>query len=649
MRCHDIICEGFGTKLSRVRTNCHSNCFQNESSPKKVLGVEKYTVGFENGYVIICRFLLGNLRDNSCETSWKPVVKLLTTAASLFVRNFLETGSKHWTTAASLYLWVAGSHCGLESQINKDTIYAARRVIAALTAFLSRIRFLGLPLAISRRSASMEKRFALHRVVSLPVPPWFGPEAVLEEVERLVVNDNDNASVGWTWEQIKVPLLRTHQQQEEELPQDFDAVLDAVLARLCEMRHLKVGAGGQQRYYEYDHYTLSDIPPYLPPWFGTEAVLQAVRELDDAAGGGSTWEEIRDSLMRTHQPGQPLPPDLDTVLETMLSVLREKGHLTWGARSSRHYTRRRAPALVEADPIRIPNHLWFYYLGYYLGARIAFIDFSSYKDEDNRNAPPWFSPRTVLEEVEQLVVKYNDHARRGWTLEQIKSSLLQTHQQQDEPPPPPQAQGFDLDAALRTMLSRLCRRGHLETTAGDIFWRCYTLPITLPCIPPWFGPEAILQAIGELDKEKLSGSTWQDIIVYLRRIHGDTHPPMFHELLQTTLSVLRQRGHLTRGHDPQDYTRPHAPATTIDIPPYPDHLFCYDVGYKLGRDYRLLKNPELAPLPLTAKAVGMSSDVGLRQRRGRKISANNPRNDGMIIEEAEQVGSICISHPSRVD
>lgn len=200
--------------------------------------------------------------------------------------------------------------------------------------------------------------------MALPLPPWFGPRTVLEEVEQLVLNDNANAAQGWTWQQIRDSLMQTHQQNQQGLPQGFNAALRGTLSRLRERGHLMTGAGGPQRY------TLSNTPPYFPPWFGPGAVLQAVG--NDA--GGLTWAQIRDSLLRTHQPQHPQPPpDFDRLLRAMLSVLRQRGHLRVIGHNQR-YTRQQAPAPAEPNPILIPDYLWCYYLGYKLGANDGLDD-----------------------------------------------------------------------------------------------------------------------------------------------------------------------------------------------------------------------------------------------------------------------------------
>lgn len=102
------------------------------------------------------------------------------------------------------------------------------------------------------------------------------------------------------------------------------------------------------------HYTLPVTPPHLPAWFGPAAVLQAVGELDDGNdGNGSTFAQIRDSLLQTHQPP---PPGFETVLRMMLAVLRQRGHLTWpGSQwAAALHAAAQAPALVEPNPVHIP-------------------------------------------------------------------------------------------------------------------------------------------------------------------------------------------------------------------------------------------------------------------------------------------------------
>jgi hypothetical protein len=43
---HDIICGGYGKKLSKFHTFCHIRCLQIETSPKKFHRVAKYVVRF---------------------------------------------------------------------------------------------------------------------------------------------------------------------------------------------------------------------------------------------------------------------------------------------------------------------------------------------------------------------------------------------------------------------------------------------------------------------------------------------------------------------------------------------------------------------------------------------------------------------------
>ena len=111
----------------------------------------------------------------------------------------------------------------------------------------------------------------------------------------------------------------------------------------------------------------------LPPWFTPQVVVQEVELLDGIHPGGSTWARIRDSLLQTHQPQQPQPlPGFVAVLRTMLSLLRQRGHLAGGASGPQHYTRQQAPALLQPNPIHIPDFLWGYYLGYELGNNRGF-------------------------------------------------------------------------------------------------------------------------------------------------------------------------------------------------------------------------------------------------------------------------------------
>ncbi|XBI94869.1 hypothetical protein VPH35_031432 [Triticum aestivum] len=187
--------------------------------------------------------------------------------------------------------------------------------------------------------------------MALQLPPWLGPRTVLEEVELLVLNDNNNnAAQGWTWLQIRDSLMQTHQSNQQELPHGFNAALRKRLYELLERGNLMTG------------------PPYLPPWFTPQVVLQAVEQLDRNNAGGSTWTRIRDSLLEAHQLQQPQPPPrFVAVLRTMLSVLRQRGHLAEGANGSQRYTRQQARALVQPNPVHIPDFLWGYYLGYELG------------------------------------------------------------------------------------------------------------------------------------------------------------------------------------------------------------------------------------------------------------------------------------------
>ncbi|KAM3389875.1 hypothetical protein ACQJBY_011804 [Aegilops geniculata] len=202
--------------------------------------------------------------------------------------------------------------------------------------------------------------------MALQLPPWFGPRAVLEGVELLVLSDNNNAARGWTRKQIRGSLMQRHQQNQQE-PPGFDAAVRTMLSELRKRGNLMMGVGGRQ------HYTLSRTPPCLPPWFTPQVVVQAVEQLDGNNAGGSTRTRIRDFLLQTHQPQrrrrqrrQP-PPGFVAVLRTMLSVLRQRGHLVRGANGPQHYTRQQAPALLQPNPIHIPDFLWGYYLGYELG------------------------------------------------------------------------------------------------------------------------------------------------------------------------------------------------------------------------------------------------------------------------------------------
>jgi hypothetical protein len=470
--------------------------------------------------------------------------------------------------------------------------------------------------------------------------PWFGPHAILEAVEWLVVNHHHKAAAGWSWEEIKASLLMQQKVDEKELPQDLlDVILRAELSRLVQMGDLKVVE--QQPY----RYTLS--PPYLPPWFDPDEVLKAVGELDKDNAGGSTWEEIRDSLKEKH-PAEPLPPEFDTVLRTLLSIFHQKGHLAKGANGPRHYTRRQAPALVPVDhpdSIRIPDYVWWYYLGYKLRPGVVLDHPDSGDEEDdaalmpnNPNAPPWLGLLTVLQEIERLDHKLDkSNTTRGWTCEQIRESLMRTRQQ-DLP------QGFDdaLRATLVTLYKRryLTKRGYPHAPR----YRLCITPVPFP-FPTWFRPEAVLQAVGVIDdaNNNDSGSTSADIRSYFMSQHGDSQWPSieFDRVLRTMLSVLRQRGRLTRGSSgPRHYTRRGAPVPGIGIP---DNLLSYYAGHKLafGRFHRLDDGEELSRKPI-------SDVVGMRSRPSVKKSANNPAGNDSI---GMQVGSIIdiSSDPGRVE
>ncbi|EMS66831.1 hypothetical protein TRIUR3_27790 [Triticum urartu] len=144
--------------------------------------------------------------------------------------------------------------------------------------------------------------------MALQLPPWFGPRAVLEGVELLVLNDNNNAARGWTRKHIRGSLMQRHQRNQQE-PPGFDAAVRTMLSELRKRGNLMMGVGGRQ------HYTLSRTPPCLPPWFTPQV----------------------------------------------------RGHLARGANGPQHYTRQQAPALLQPNPIHIPDFLWGYYLGYELG------------------------------------------------------------------------------------------------------------------------------------------------------------------------------------------------------------------------------------------------------------------------------------------
>ncbi|CAN6197462.1 unnamed protein product [Urochloa humidicola] len=455
-------------------------------------------------------------------------------------------------------------------------------------------------------------------------PLWFGPHAILEAVECLVVNDHHKAAVGWTWEEIMDSLMRTHQDlqeiEEEPPPRQalFNATLLVELDKLVQSGDLKlVGVGGQHPY----HYTLS--PPYLPPWFRPEMVLEEVRKLDVTNPGVWTREQIRDSLKQKYQPDQPLPPDFDTVLWTMLSVFHKRGHLTITRGPAngglRHYKRLQAPALVEPDPIHVPDHIWCYYLGFKMGAGGGLdMDGDSHFDEEDEsltenndpNALPRFGPRAVLQEVERLFLRDWRKADPGWTFEQIRDSLMLWTGQPEQDLP----RSFDFDARLRATLAKLNHRGYLlEIGKGEL--PCYTISNSPPSFPTWFRREAVLQAVEELDRFNAGdGSTSKDIYLMIQTMHDHSQPPWLHGVLQTTLSVLRQRGNLTWGASgPEYYTQRHGAATGIPN----DNLLCYYVGYKLGRSYCLDDDVEL---------INAGDNVVVSLRR-RNISANNPGND----------------------
>jgi hypothetical protein len=416
---------------------------------------------------------------------------------------------------------------------------------------------------------------------ALSLPPWFGPHAILEAVERLVVNDDSNkADAGWTLEQIN--KCSTWQQPEVV----DDATLRVELRRLVQMGDLKVVGVGREAEAEAEaeeeHYTLS--PPYLPPWFYPHDVVETAVTLDEeddeaVGGGGSTWEEIRDDLKDEHQPEKPLPPEFDTVLRALLSVLHQRGHLsnTNTKGGVVYYSGLHAPVL--SDPIRnqIPQHLWFYYLGYRLGAGDALEDGSD--DPAAGEQIRWLGPRSVLEELEQL-----DTTTGGWTLEEIRDALKRRYQQQQDQLP---AQSSDDDTAtelLQATLIRLRERGYLTRLAEG---RYKLSMITPPSFPSWFRPKAVLEAVDDA-----GGSTsFGQIMASLATKHSKhTQVPGFDSrvLLRTTLSVLHQRGYLTCSGQPpeQHYTRrrQHAPDTADDIH---NDLLSYYVGYKLGRGYGL--------------------------------------------------------------
>ncbi|EMS66162.1 hypothetical protein TRIUR3_15602 [Triticum urartu] len=181
----------------------------------------------------------------------------------------------------------------------------------------------------------------------MALPLWFGPLKVLQEVELLTVEDNNNATRGWTRAHIKSSLIARRHDDHEPLPQEFDAAFRTVFSDLLRGDHLVKGVNR--------HYKLhTAVPHHLPSWFCKDAVLRNVGILDNNNNndGGSTSAQIRNSLMETyHQQAQLLPPNFHRLLRKMLSVLRKRGHLTRGANGPQHYTRRQAPALNEPNPI----------------------------------------------------------------------------------------------------------------------------------------------------------------------------------------------------------------------------------------------------------------------------------------------------------
>jgi hypothetical protein len=310
------------------------------------------------------------------------------------------------------------------------------------------------------------------RALSPPPPPWFGPHAILEAVERLVVNNDDSskADAGWTLEQINKGSVW---QQPEVVD---DATLRVELRRLVQTGDLKVVGVGREADPE-QHYTLS--PPYLPPWFYPDGVVETAMNLDEeddqaVGGGGSTWEEIRDGLKEDqHQPEKPLPPEFDAVLRALLTVLHQRGRLSntnTSGSGAVYYTGLHVPALPEPIRTHTPEHVWFYYLGYRLGAGDALDDTSS--DDDDPAAAGeqirWLAPRSVLEELEQLSTPDAATTGGGWTLEEIREALKrryhqQQHQQQQEMPA--QSSGDDdttVTELLQATLVRLCDRGCKE-------------------------------------------------------------------------------------------------------------------------------------------------------------------------------------------
>ncbi|KAF6992727.1 hypothetical protein CFC21_009691 [Triticum aestivum] len=205
----------------------------------------------------------------------------------------------------------------------------------------------------------------------MALPPWFGPLTVLQEVERLTIEDNNNATRGWTRAHIKSSLIARRHDDHQQLPQEeFDAAFRRVFSDLLRGDHLVKGVNRQ-------HYKLhTAVPHHLPSWFCKDAVLRTVEMLDNNNNddGGSTWAQIRNSLMeRYHQQAQLLPPNFHRLLRKMLSVLRKRGHLTRGANGPQHYTRRQAPAFNERHPIPLEEFQLGYYLGYTMGGTQGYI------------------------------------------------------------------------------------------------------------------------------------------------------------------------------------------------------------------------------------------------------------------------------------
>jgi hypothetical protein len=199
--------------------------------------------------------------------------------------------------------------------------------------------------------------------------PWFDRRTVLDEVQLLAVEDNNNAEHGWTKAQIKDSLIARHHDQQQQLPPGFDAEFGRVLSDLLRGDHLVTGDNPQC----YKLHTV--VPHHLPPWFGKDAVLQEVEKLDNQNNNndGSTWAPIRNSLLETyHHHQQQLPPGFDRLVRKMLSVLRNRGHLTRGANGPQHYTRRQAPALTDPNPIPMEEFQLGFYLGYTMGAMDGF-------------------------------------------------------------------------------------------------------------------------------------------------------------------------------------------------------------------------------------------------------------------------------------